>query len=240
MNTYERMELFGRRTRLALVSDALLYGTILWTTLVFFLRESNHGVWAATLFSLAACGVGVLLALRYSGRGRRRLRTRVRSELALEKLLLMREEDARAVFAPDAVLLASAVHRDDLLAAIRTGIGILWLCGDLDDDARVFLSQHPRLLDVRTKDRTAAKMAERIGDAEVEAELRRRSRKRKKLPTLRELMKRWRPNRFTLLGILLMGLSFLTKFPLYYRIVASVCFMIGSVLYTRAIAAQER
>ena len=242
MNTYERMELFGRRTRFALLADALLYGTILWITLLFLLRGARFGALAATLFSLAACAIAWMLAVRYSKKARRRLRSRVREELALQNLMLEDESRARERFQPDAVLLASVVRRDDLLSAIRSGTKVLWLCGEPDADAKAFLLQHPRLLDVRSKDRTAAKLAQSVSMETVEAELLRRSRKRKKLPALRELMQRWRPNRFTLLGVLLMGLSFLTNYPLYYRIVASVCFMIGSFLYTRAIVmrAQER
>ncbi|MBR0082142.1 MAG: CDP-alcohol phosphatidyltransferase family protein [Clostridia bacterium] len=238
MNTYERMEIFGRRTRLALAVDALLYATILWVTLCYLLRGLPLGTAAASLFCAAAAIVAFWLIRRHGLRGKTRLRERVRAELALERLLLMPEPEARALFSPDAVLLKTTVSRDDLLRAVRAGERVLWLCGEPDADANAFLQKNGALLNVRTKEQTAARSAETVSEAAVEAELVRRSRRKKQLPTLRELLQNWKPNRFTLLGILLMGLSFLTPYRIWFRVVASGCFVIGSLLYTRAIAAR--
>lgn len=237
MNSYERNEIFGRRTRFALLTDALLYGTILWTALYYVMRDSRYPALVASLFTGAAFTMALFFAVRYALRSRRRLRARIRAELALEQLLLEPEHMARARFAPDDVLLKTAVRRDDLMESMRDGARVLWLCGEPEEDAKRFLLENGGRLTVHPKDRTAARLSDTVPEAAVEAELMRRSGRKKKLPPLRELVRQWKPNRFTLLGVLLMGLSFLTPYKLFFRIVASGCFVIGSFLYTRAIAA---
>ena len=236
MNSYERNEIFGRRTRFALLTDALLYGTILWTVLYYVMRDTRYPAIVASLFTGAAFTVALAFAVRYAIRGRRKLRERIRAELALEQLLLAPENVARARFAPDDVLLKTEVRRDDLMESMRDGARVLWLCGEPEEDARRFLMEIGKRLTVHPKNRTAARLSDTVSEAAVEAELMRRSGRKKKLPPFRELVRQWKPNRFTLLGVLLMGLSFLTPYKLYFRILASGCFVIGSLLYTRAIA----
>ena len=90
MNSYERNEIFGRRTRFALLTDALLYGTILWTALYYVMRDSRYPALVASLFTGAAFTMALFFAVRYALRSRRRLRARIRAELALEQLCLSR------------------------------------------------------------------------------------------------------------------------------------------------------
>ena len=234
------MEIFGRRTYFALASDALLYMLILWTTICYLLRNTRFGTVSATLFSVAVALPVLWLLWRRAVRNRKKLRERIRTELALKRLLLMDEQSAKQLFAPDEVLQKSTVQRDDLLEAIRQGISVLWLCGKPDADAHSLLHENGFLLSVRPKEQTAARIAKSVTDAEVEAEIDRRALRKKRLPPLREIVQSWKPNRFTLLGVLLMGLSFLTSQKLWFRLVASVCFVIGSLLYTRSIAAHAR
>ena len=87
MNTYERSEIFGRRTRFALIVDLLLYCAILWTAVDFLLRQSPFAAPVATLWTAAAAIVICLLLQRRASQGKKRLRERVKTDLLLERLL---------------------------------------------------------------------------------------------------------------------------------------------------------
>ena len=236
MNTYERSEIFGRRTRFALIVDLLLYCAILWTAVDFLLRQSPFAAPVATLWTAAAAIVICLLLQRRASQGKKRLRERVKTDLLLERLLLMDRAEAGALFRPDAVLQNTSVSRDDLLGVLQTGARAVWLCGDPDADAKELLRRYSDRIRVIPKEQTAARISDTVSDGVVQQELIRRGERRRKRPTLRALLKQWKPNRFTLLGIVLMGLSFLTSYRILFRLAASACFVIGSMLYTRSIA----
>lgn len=236
MNPYERSEIFGRRTRLAIACDAILYGAILWTAIAFLTRNTGFSVAVATLWTAAAEIVLLCWLKQRAKREREKLFERVRTELVLERLLLMPWSQAENLLYPDGLLQKTVVRSDDLIAELQNGVTTVWICGDMEAAAESFLKRHPDKMTVHRKEETAKRFFLTVSDDEVRRELDARSRRKRKLPQLHELVRQWKPNRFTLLGTLLMGLSFLTRYQIYFRILASGCYLVGSVLYTRSVA----
>ena len=204
---------------------AILYAAFL------LLCKGKRYAWIALPLALLLALLLLWVSVNRRHTIRKRETERSVQEDLLGRILIMRKEQTEAL-APDIKLLQkSKVDTDDLLPYLRTDTDEIWLCGDLEKGAERFVERFAPGITIHTKEETALLWKDRIpaGSEVVLAE----SQKHYRIPPLSEWFSEWRPNRFTAIGVLLTALSFFVRYRLYFRLLASASFLLGSIIKLR-------
>ncbi len=209
--------------------DWMAFSALVWIAAFLPVRRSERAVWIASLIAFGACGIVFFSVRRKRQRERERQRAEAERALIAERLLLLPQGEIAAALGTDAFIRKYRIGVDDLLPLLRAGKTEIWLCGMPDADLSAWMNAHAETIEIHPLSETVRFFPELAGDGTAVPKQPRR------MPTLsewKEAIRRMTPNRFTLLGILLTVLSFLTGFRLYYRLLASVSFLLGALVYT--------
>ena len=235
MKAYEWKAIFGGRGRLAGILDAILLFLIVWVAAYLLLQRSRNPV----LISFFATSFLMLLAAlpmkQRLSRVRRRIREGIRKELIEKQILLLPTDTLVAAMETSSVIQCANARLDDVLPLLRKGVEEIWFCGKMDAEIERFVKQNAGHVKLHPSKETTERFLHLVSDLDVEAEIERRSQRKKLIARMKEQIKRWKPNRFTVLGGLLMALSFTTRYQMYFRLLATASFFIGSLLYTKQI-----
>ncbi len=225
--------MFAQKSLFAYALDLLFWIVFVWLVCFLLLQGSIRGAIAAGIFAGAA---GVLLIRAYREKllyMERKRREEIRTDLILERILLMPETEAEQL--PDAGTLVRKVQAslDDMLPHVRNGQSELWLCGNVDPKVRQFLDSSGKDVILHEKTETANRFQSLVSEREIEEALDKQMQKKKRAGKILAALRQLRPNRFTVLGIVLMAGSFITAYKLWFRMTATVSFFIGSMLYSK-------
>ena len=213
------------RSLLAEATDCLLLGALLYLTFRLWTRRAAYPILTSGFLTAAVLIPVLLLDGKRREHRQHTALDRFRKDLILEKLLLLTDSEVCEALGSEPMLRRSTVAIDDLAMLIRNGISAAWLCGTIDDEAQAFAKRYADRLQIHSAEKTARRFAVLVSEQDAAEEWERRRQSRKALWRMR--LKTIRVNRFLLLGLALTGLSAMTSYRLYYRLLASASFLIG-------------
>jgi hypothetical protein len=199
---------------------------------LFLLLLPNRELWVPLLLALSCTGVIAFAMHKRNEKRKREQEDKEEKYRLLAQALLMPTETIRSLLPEAAIVQIHNVKTDDILPLLRKGETEIWLLGDMDAEANHFIKKYVPGMTIHDKSETAERLKPLLPEKErpVAASTEKRQ-IRFHHPT--EWFGEWQPNRFTVLGILLTVLSFTVRYRLYFRILASLAFMIGGLIKAR-------
>ena len=248
---YFRRKRAGGRGRLALILDGALFRLILFTGAYLFFgtrlpgSEARALLLAGVFLLMCELAFRVVSEIRLEAFMQKELR-RIRRLLTVDRLLLLDGPGIRALCAPlvargeTPVLLqrTAPADGDAVIAALRTRrgkgrVGIL-ACGGFTPDAEALASRSGGMIslypaDVLLGGAAEAGLTPSAGEvrAYIAAELPRMEKKRR--PRLPAPFAPGRAGKYLLAALALTAASFLTRYALYYRMLAGLCGAVASL-----------
>ena len=235
MKEYEWKAVFGGKGRIACILDGILFALLLWIGGYLLVKDRAHPILSATLLTAFLLLLGAIPLWRRVRRVRKKLRERLRKELVEKRLLLLPKDLLEETLKTPHIIQRANARLDDVLPLFRDGAEEIWLCGGMETEIKDFIAQNGLSVTLRKREETTERFLSLVTSDEVEEEVERRSRSKRVFRRWKEIVRQWKPNRFTALGALLMALSFTTAYHIYFRLLATASFFLGSILYTRQI-----
>ena len=210
-------------------TDAVLFGGMLSASVLLLVPHAKLSWMAWLALTAAFMPLLLLFDCRTEANRKRKERERIVQTIRTEKLLMMEDAQIRqAIGAGRIVCIRSLVpQKHEILQAIAQRPDVLICMGDGREAAA--------LLRAYRKDARLINEAEllRLMQPDVsEEEIARRFEKTRGKPSVRTFLRRIMHvpvNRYLLLGTLLLVLSFLGRYKIYYRLLSSACLLFGGI-----------
>ena len=210
-------------------ADLMLFAALIISSIAVLTKQFSR---RRAIMILAVFGVVLLIVLldRVSERRKsKQKRQLIRNQILLEKLYLLKNEEIAKALGTERIKIIRSEKpgKWELLQAIA-GQPEYLICQKKDrrimDSAARFAPQTKvvsqwELIEVMNIECLEEEVSQRLSD----------DRKEKPKHDLKRWIQSVRWNRYLTLGILLLVLSFVTKYKIYYRVLASVCMIISTI-----------
>ncbi len=205
------------------IADLLLFSILLTASVYLTIRKGSHKIAILFLTLSVSLMIGVIMDRVKCQKQRRTLTERVRKQILTEKLLIMSDSDLKAAFHVKSLkfIRKFQVDQAELISTIAAKPELL-ICMDACPETKQYIDHYSP----STKFLDAQKAVARLGIVCTEEEVQTRlnnPQNNLKFKHINRALFQLRPNRFFVLGMLLLVLSFLTDHKIYYRLLSTAC-----------------
>lgn len=230
ISEYYRKIAFHGRGKVARAFDHILFLGFVMLAFRLLARGHSHALLLSIALTLLAAIAYVILLRMYVVRCVKREKHRIGRELIEAKLLLMDAAEAeQRLGKAHRIVQCARAELDDVLPLLRSDARELWLCGTTADGVMDFVQTHTPHIRIHTAEELQEALSLTVTEEERTSAIRKKERKRTMRKSFGVLAAQVRPERFLLLGTVLLLLSFFAPFPIYIRLLSSASFLIGSL-----------
>ncbi len=212
----------------ARILDLAVFGALLAASAALLVSKPRNRTGLFLLILGACIPLLLILERRKAVRAEREERIRTENELRLEKILLMPDAEIAAALGETRIawLRTERPGKMEILDAVRRRPRIL-ICPGNTSEAETLLRRCAPEIRLIGRDELLRTVAPPCSGEEIEA---RRTEKRQARKTDRTWLIRSLPvNRYLWLGTLLLVLSFVSGYKIYYRAISSICLIFAVI-----------
>ena len=199
-----------------MISDSILFSVLLFLPLNPFFHIAKHPILSVVVL-IGICGIVLAVRINYLGLSKqRRLKANLRQE-QIDRLLLMSDESLSKIFGKERFILIRKQNPDrfDILEAIRKGADAIGLLSNQFAFRDLIKAYAPK---------TSVYNADEILYSAEAGHM------RNDLPKYDpSAKKRFRLNKYCLVGIVLFCISFILRYKIYYRMISCLCLFFASI-----------
>lgn len=225
---------FHGRGKVARSLDHVLFLLFVFVSFWLLARKRSHAVLLASLLTFLS-GIAYAVWLHvYVKRSIEHRKKQLEKELKKDKLLLMDGERMEATLGKaHRVVRKRHAMLDDVLPFLKTDVKELWFCGTAEDGISDFVRIHFPSVKLHFSEELILRLGISVTQAECEQAERIKRQLPKRERTLKSVLRETNPNRFLLLGAILLALSFFSPYVLYFRLLSSGAFLMGSLRFLK-------
>ena len=228
---YYRKKAFRNRSMAGRAADLALFSAVVGLA-VYILFHKHPFVWLLVCFAVAAT---LLLCVLFGRLRIQKTKERVRREAILDiqrdRLLLLPPDKRDALLLPNEALLTKPIATvADILPYVGSAAQIVYV-QRCDEAVDAFLERNEIELAIRPIDALFPRLPSDWEEAELERRILRSAKPIRRLTRADWKALLLRHSRFLYLGLVLLVLSFITKYTLYLRILAAFCFVLSAISY---------